>query len=134
MLDLSKLINWKYVSTDPGSAFVYQWYIIGFLFVCLLIAIILIIVRMSKKKKLSALSIRTNKLFMSWLLYPSIVGLFLVFISNKEIATLSWRIWSEALAIVWLSGIIYILYFLILVYPQESKKSQLLKSKEKYLP
>jgi len=134
MPNLSKLIGWQYITTDPGMSFVYQWYIVIFLAIVLLTSVFLLIVRLLKKNYLSELSIRTNKLLVNWLLYPSIIGLLLVFFRNQTLPTLSWRLWLEALAIIWLSGSIYILYFLIFIFPAENKKIKLLSTKQKYIP
>jgi len=133
MLYINKLFDWKYLTVEPPTTMVYFWIILVALSLCIIISIIL---WLSKKAVNSDQKLQRKLLGLvgNWLFYPAIIGLILIFMRNQGIVIISWRVWLVALAVVWVIGIIYCLYFVLFAYRKGQKEIRIQKIKSKYMP
>jgi len=69
-----------------------------------------------------------------WLGIPPIVGLVLLFFRNQGIMFLSWRLWPMMLAVVWLMGLLSIVFEVVFKLPQQRSRYRVSALKNKYIP
>lgn len=132
-INFSKLVDLRYLSETPSTTIQLFWPLIVVLAVSLVSAIIFW--RLARRQAGRAKHVR--KLFTSlaiWLGYPAIIGFVLLFFRNQGIIYLSWRLWSEILSIVWLGGIVGVIFHIILKFPKEKREYELHALKQKYIP
>jgi hypothetical protein len=131
--DFAKLIDVNYLTEQPSTGMLFFWPLV--IILALLLVVSLICWRLSRRQ--SAKNIPPYKILINltcWLGIPSVLGLILLFFRNQGIMYLSWRLWLEILCIVWLGGIVSIIFYIFFKFPKEKRAYELRQLKQKYIP
>lgn len=132
-VEITKLFNWQYLIAQPSTDMIYLWPSVIAMLSLIVVGIILFFIRRRIVEPKSP-TFQLLGLLANWIIYPSIIGLLLIFFRNQGITVISWRLWLIALVLVWVAGIIYFLSFLIFTYPQKRREINIQKIKSKYMP
>lgn len=132
-IEITKLFNWQYLITQPSTDMIYLWPSVIAMLSLIVMGIVLFFIRKRIVEPKSP-TFQLLGLLANWIIYPSIIGLLLIFFRNQGITVISWRLWLVALVLVWVAGIIYFLYFLIFTYPHRRREINIQKIKSKYMP
>lgn len=132
-IEITKLFNWQYLITQPSTDMIYLWPSVIAMLSLIVMGIVLFFIRKRIIEPKSP-TFQLLGLLANWIIYPSIIGLLLIFFRNQGITVISWRLWLVALVLVWVAGVIYFLYFLIFTYPHRRREINIQKIKSKYMP
>ena len=132
-IEITKLFDWQYLIAQPSTDMIYLWPSIITMATLAVVGITLLFIRKGIIERQSP-TFQLIGLLANWIIYPSIIGLLLIFFRNQGITVISWRLWLVALVLVWVAGIIYFLYFLIFTYPHKRREINIQKIKSKYMP
>lgn len=132
-IDFSKLTNLNYLTEQPPTTMAYFWPLVAGLTITLIVG--LFCWRTARRPMAENHPRRTIFVLLArWLSISPTIGLILLFFRNQGIMYLSWRFWSVMLALVWLGGMIWMAYYILIKYPQAKKKHELRELKNKYIP
>lgn len=133
MINFKQLLNWPYLTEIPTDTIQWQMPILIGLAVLTVLGIVLYLLhaRQSRKQEIVNYLVRG---WANWLLWPSIIAGILIFFRYQGIIFLSWRLWLLTLLIVWLAGILWMLYLTIFQWPHERAQAQVEDIMNKYIP